>query len=859
MKSYTTNRYMQRGFKFQFMMKLIVLFLFTLHFGHANAQYGDESFKGLSKRKWPAVIHKLTDIGLPESMVKRIRRYTKKDMDSALLGGEDFHESFAEKDKNDVFEDYVVKVMLRFVGGNIVGFVKKEPLMQSNQGIYEQCQIDIPIEWCALDSLKQLHCAKTPEEIRDLDSIAKPQDWHQKLDANEVAQNKVEDNIDLLQMLETKSGRKKLKSKKMLDSLISISSNMTGDDSLLAVQKITRLQKELQIEARKKKGAAALDDSTIAAITNGLTGLDSINAIKSYVAMEKAQKDKRYIKAEKTLDSTTIASLTQGLSPTDSVKAVRKYLMGAMATKRSKQTRGVADKSNGALPMNANDSTGLSNPEPAFAAKQTKSDKKKKKGDDLDEATIAKVTAGLTGIDSLNAIKEYKLAAKMSGKDKKKKKGQPAEQVTLADANGASTPTNGANGVPTDPAISGSTSGAVTTPVDASAAVVPAATTKLEKADKKKKKGSEELDEATIASITKGLTGDDSVAAIRDYKLEAKRGKDSKKKKGNKVTEQVVTETPAAPATNTPVENAVAITPPPNATKDSSTTVNQTAMQEPPTNGGRIRVVDSAALRENAIKDSIAKAVAQPVVSEKAKEPVVTPTPVENKPVVADTAKAIVAPVETPKVEEKPKEPVVTPPPAENKPVVADTAKAIVAPVETPKATEKSKEPVVTPTPVENKPVVADTAKAIVAPVEVTKATEKPKEPVVTPTPVENKPMVADTAKAIVAPMETPKATEKPKEPVVAPPPVENKPVVADTTSQSVVSPAAKDSTTVAPPVVPPIENKPTRQKVEAIVPVTTDSTANKQKLATDSISKPATDTIGGNKIVVPSDTTKPR
>ena len=744
-------------------------------------------------------------------------------MDSAMQGGEDFHESYAEKDKNDVFEDYVVKVMLRFVGGSIVGFVKKEPLMQSNRGEYVQTRIEIPIEWCALDSIKQEHCAKTPEEIKELDSIAKPKDWHQKLDPNEVAQNKVEDNFDLLQMLDNKKGVKKLKNKKMLDSLASIATNLTGEDSLFAIQKINKLQKELQVEMRKKRGGVALDDSTLISITNGLSGVDSMNAIKSYYAMEKAQKDKRYKKAEKSLDSTTIATLTQGLSPTDSVKAVRKYLMGALATKRSKQTRGVPDRSTGAMPANPNDSTDLNNSTPAFAGK---TDKKKKKGDELDEATIAKVTNGLTGIDSVNALKEYKLELAMqnsvkakdkkkkktdefdeatiakvtnglsgvdsvnalreyklsitrqnNSKDKKKKKGNPVEKVEVQDN---ATPSNSAGNTDNKPADNGVpnvVSKPVVAPVvapantDVASTTVTPPSTKSVKTDKKKKKGADELDDATIATITKGLTGDDSIAAIRDYKLDAKRGKDAKKKKGNKVIEQVVQDTAATKIEPTPaplpsttnVETPVVNTPVVSTPKDTVTTTKEVVVPEPLVNG-RQRVVDSAALKEKIAKDTVSsvKAVAPPVV---------------------------------PKVEEKAKE-VVPTPPIESKPVVADTVKA-VAPAVVPKVEEKAKEVIPTPQ-VESKPAVADTVKAVA--------------PQVVPTP-----------------------------------PVETKP-------------AATDSTSVAPPVVPPVDNKPSRQRVEAVVPPTVDSTANKPKLSSDSsIAKPASDTLGANKIVVPADTTKPK
>ncbi len=844
MNAYTTSPLMQKRYKFRRLLKLILLFIFSLHFVSSYAQFEDESsHKGLSKKKWPPVIHKLSEIGLPESMVKRIRRYTKQDMDSAMQGGEDFHESYAEKDKNDVFEDYVVKVMLRFVGGSIVGFVKKENMMQTNQGQYVQTRIEIPIEWCALDSVKQEHCAKTPEEIKELDSIAKPKDWHQKLDPNEVAQNKVEDNFDLLQMLDSKKGAKKLKSKKMLDSLASIATNLTGDDSLFAVQKINKLQKELQVELRKKKGGVALDDSTLISITNGLSGVDSMNAIKSYFAMEKAQKDKRFIKAEKSLDSTTIASLTQGLSPTDSVKAIRKFLMGALATKRSKQTRGAPDKSNGAMPINPNDSTGLANPIPIFAGK---TDKKKKKGDELDEATIAKVTNGLTGIDSVNALKEYKLELAMqnnvkvkdkkkkkgdeideatiaqvtngltgldsvnalreyklsiakqnNSKDKKKKKGSPVEKVVTQDNVSSSNPTGNADSKSSDSATSTIGSQPVVAPTaPANTEVAPAAITppsaKASKNEKKKKKGVDELDDATIATITKGLSGDDSIAAIRDYKLDAKREKDTKKKKGSKVIEQVIQDTAAkveptpapVPATNVepPVANP-AVTKP----KDSVVTPKEVALPEASTNGGRQRVIDSAALKEKVAKDTVS------VVKPDAPPPVV------------------------PKVEEKAKE-VVPTPPTETKPVVADTIKAVV-PVE-PKVEEKAKEVVPTP-PAETKPVVVDTIKAFVQPV-------------------------------------APKVEEKAKEDTPTPP-VETKPVATDSTKQAVVPAAEKDSTAVAPPVVP-VESKPGRQRVEAVVPPETDSTINKQKLPSDSsITKPSSDTINGNKIVVPADTTKPK
>ena len=104
----------------------------------------------LSKKSWPPVIHKLSEIGLPPYIVQRIRRYTKRDMDSVLQGGEDFHESFAEKTEDGVFEDFVVKIMLRFVNGSIIGFIKKELVSQSNKGVYCSTQIDIPLEWLSL-------------------------------------------------------------------------------------------------------------------------------------------------------------------------------------------------------------------------------------------------------------------------------------------------------------------------------------------------------------------------------------------------------------------------------------------------------------------------------------------------------------------------------------------------------------------------------------------------------------------------------------------------------------------------------------------------------------------------------------
>ena len=637
MNSYTAGTSMQKELNFRCILKLTLLFLFTFHLISASAQFDEEpANKGLSKKKWPPVIHKLSEVGLPILMVKRIRKYTKLDMDSTYLGGEDYHESFAEKGDNDVFEDYVVKVMLRFVGGNIVGFIKKEPLMQSNQGKYEMTQINIPIEWCAVDSLKQEHCAKTPEEVKELDSVAKPQDWHQKLDPNELAENKVEDNFDLLQMLNSKSGRKKLKSKKLLDSLTSVATNLTGDDSVFAARRITQLQKEMQVAARKKKGIAALDDSTIASITTGLTGSDSINAIKTYVAEQKAQKDKKYMKAEKSLDSTTIASLTQGLSATDSVKAIRKYLLGAMATKRTKKTRGAPDKSNPAMALIPSDSTGVTNNAAVIAIKPIKADKKKKKGGELDENTIAQITNGLTGTDSINAIKEYKLIAKR-GKDSKNKRGKPVEQVFLADSTSQQNQSVVTNKQPEQSNI-GTPTPSVSTPgitAPSLAPATPAVASKPNKNDKKKKKSSDDLDDNTIATITKGLSGEDSVNAIRDYKLEAKKGKDFKKKNGNKKVEQVVsadttTQSAQVVAPAIKVQAPVNITPITNTPKDTVATIKVVAPTPPPSNG-RKRVIDSAAIKDIPVKDSAV--ITKPIV-----------VPVETKPPVLDTIKQAALP-----------------------------------------------------------------------------------------------------------------------------------------------------------------------------------------------------------------------
>ncbi len=517
---------MQSELKFRFISTLVILVILLFSNLHSNAQEDDVAKP--PKKNWPAMVHKITELGLPQNMVYRIRRMNKAEMDS--IKGEDYHENLKEGE-----DEYVLKVMLRFINGRIIGFVKKEPMMQSNQGTY-LTEVDIPVEWCGMDSLKTEHCVKSEEEMALLDSgvVIKPRDWHQKLDANEISTDVVSDNVDLLKLLENKNSRKKLQSKKMTDSLSHLLQHLTGDDSAYVAKQLELVTKEYKEAQRRKQGGDFIDDSTISVITNGLTGADSLKAIKSYLATKKVEKalkgDKKYQKGVSALDSTTIASITKGLSGADSINALRNYLEPKIVKVDKKKNEeqqldsatiaSITQGLTGSDSMNAIRSYVMAR-KTSKANKEKESKKIKKEDQLLDSTTLASITKGLTGSDSVNAIRSYVLAAK----SKSNKKGKRGGQLI---------PSNDAATTPITRNTLDSTSVPITAVVVAS---------KQTKGDKKKKKISESVvippaDDSTIALATKGLSGTDSINAIRGLKLEEKRNKNNKKKQK---TEQAAT------------------------------------------------------------------------------------------------------------------------------------------------------------------------------------------------------------------------------------------------------------------------------------------------------------------------------
>ena len=338
------------------------------------------------KKSYPKIIKKLSDLGIPQSMITRIRNLNKRDMDS--IHGEDYYSNV--RDDNRV--EYVIKVMLRFVDGKIVGFIKKEPMMHSNQGEYYESEVDIPVEWCGLDSLKQEHCVKSMEEMAAVDSIIsiKPEDWHQKPDPGDInADFAAELNLRLL---------------------------------------------ENNKKSRKKNKEEELNDSTIAIITNGLSGADSVNALKNYV-LNGGKRDKNKRKTAELNDS-TISVITKGLAGLDSLNAIRDFITyGSKAKKPTKKRRddiildGI-DVSKGTLNMDSLNELKHTIVPP----KSKKVDKKKRMANELDDSTIATITKGLSGEDSMNAIRDYIIEAKHSKNQKKPTKKETVTPMSDATA-----------------------------------------------------------------------------------------------------------------------------------------------------------------------------------------------------------------------------------------------------------------------------------------------------------------------------------------------------------------------------------------------------------------------------------------
>ena len=755
-----TNRFMHKEFYLRFIPKLLILFIFLLSHLHSSAQNDETGQK--PKKNWPAVINKITDLGLPADMVYRIRRMNKAQMDT--LHGEDYHENLVEGEGPDKTE-YVLKVMLRFVDGKIIGFVKKEPMMQSNEGTYLS-QIDIPLQWCGSDSLKQEHCVQSEEEMFKLDSgvVIAPRDWHQRLDAIEISSDVVSNNIDMLKLLESKNGRKKLQSNKSVAALKKLLPQLAGDDSVHVANQLTLMIKEEQEAKRRKLGGDFVPDSTIEVITAGLSGPDSIAAIKKYIATRKAEKslkgDKKYQKGVMGLDSTTIASVTKGLSGADSINALKNYLEPKIV-KAPKKKKGEEMLDSTTI---ASITKGLSGSDSVDAIRSYimsqnvgKVNKKVNYNGNvnLDSTAIASVTKGLTGQDSIVALRNYVNAERDSRKHKKRVKevanlSTPTVNYTIPDSTTAQNPV---------------------------AVVVAPPPPKPAKIDKRKKKG-DELDDSTISTITKGLTGSDSVNAIREYKMEASRFKnDHKRKKINKAEQVITADTPTTP---TPV----------------------------PTQSTPVVTVNNN-------QDSVFK-------------PAVTP------PVAKDTIVATPPSVPEPAVPQR----------VRVAPIVKDTvANQSVVPT-TPKDTTATP-PAAVPVPA---PSVPQPAPAVIKD---TTATPPP----VIPTPTQPAPQAApavvkDTTTALLVPAA---------------------PAIASTPDSTIKQPSlpnvVKDSTNVAPPVVPVQNNE--RQRIREIAPAPTrDSTINKTQLpvasdTTGNANKPSLPVIdssaNGNKIPVAADSTKPK
>ena len=765
---------MQSELKFRFIPTLILLTILIFSHLHSNAQEDDMAKK--PRKNWPAVIHKITDLGLPQNMVYRIRRMNKAEMDS--IKGEDYHENLREGDY-----EYVLKVMLRFIDGKIIGFVKKEPMMQSNQGTY-LTQVDIPVEWCGMDSLKTEHCVKSEEEMALLDSgvVIKPRDWHQKLDANEISTDVVNDHVDLLKLLESRTTRKKLQSKKMTDSLSHVLQKLTGDDSAYVSKKLELVTKEYKEAQRRKQGGDFIDDSTLSVITNGLTGADSLKAIKSYLATKKIEKalkgDKKYQKGVAALDSTTIASITKGLTGADSINALKNYL------------------------------------EP----KIVKTDKKKGDGSSLDSATIANVTKGLTGADSVNAIRSYVMAEKASksikGKDKKiTKEEQLLDSSTIASitqgltgsdsvnairsyvmAAKAKTNKKGKKQVVTNPVPPDNASNsAIVNPTDSTSttstsSLPPTAKSfKPVKADKKKKKVVESIvttptEDSSLASATKGLSGADSINAIREVKLEEKRNNSNKKK--DKKQEQIVQ------------------------TSDSSL-VPLVKTEEPPvpaiiTKKEKKKKKDSQP-SEKVVIDTIATPIAT-TSNESQKNNVQT----------LDSTNTNTAQKESTLKEETKQE--------RRKKTGAITAEQVV------KDTVASSQPASAISKLESDsikntlPTATKSSKSISIPVVPSPTVESKKEESPTKEVINITPVVKDSSKVKPAPS------------------IEENKQTIDSLKNTTPS-ATKDSTSVSQPVEPPIEKKPFRKRLKVVAPPTDDSTTKHNLLIDSTSSKlPITD-----------------
>jgi hypothetical protein len=175
-----------------------------------------------------------------------------------------------------------------------------------------------------------------------------------------------------------------------------------------------------------------------------------MNAIRSYIMAEKASKsvkskDKKLSKDEQQLDSAAIASINQGLTGSDSVNAIRSYVMAAKAKSNKKGKKQAV--TNPLSPEIASNSTILDNTDSTSttssssihptveSSKPVKTDKKKKKAVETvviaptEDSTLLYATRGLSGADSINAIRQVRLAEKKNNNKKKEKKPEQIVQT----------------------------------------------------------------------------------------------------------------------------------------------------------------------------------------------------------------------------------------------------------------------------------------------------------------------------------------------------------------------------------------------------------------------------------------------
>jgi hypothetical protein len=239
----------------------------TLMFISVFFTYGQGKKRPLAfKRTYPEVIHKLSELNLPKHVMAQVRSFSLEDLQTGNWNL-DYHENIIESDR-----EYVIKVMLRFFNGNIVGFIKKVPIDNKESGEYYQTEVNVPMNWCAKDSLKQEHCITTSEDLAILDKVSTRDDFYQKLDEGELTEKLVNNNTALLAMLETKKGRKRIRGKELSDSVNRVLENLTGGDSEYYALKFDELKKESIVKSKKTKPVEVLNDDII----DELTGLKPV-------------------------------------------------------------------------------------------------------------------------------------------------------------------------------------------------------------------------------------------------------------------------------------------------------------------------------------------------------------------------------------------------------------------------------------------------------------------------------------------------------------------------------------------------------------------------------------------------------